>query len=328
MVSDNPKISIIIPIYNAESHLEECLISITNQTFNSFEVLLIDDGSIDNSKEVATEFERNDLRFHYFYQKNKGVSSARNKGLDFSKGEYIVFIDSDDTINSTFLENLFNGMEKQYDFVASGHIFINKKKNLYEKRVPAVLGEISRSICIQAIISDNSIYTFPWNKIYHENIIKKYNIRFDESISYGEDFLFLITYIMKCHSYLFIESTDYNYMQHDDSVTNNYSVSGITKRLTYLVAMGKGQAILPRECLEEKKMIKVKYNNFGLTIYRLMKKMKFPDSEIKKLRRELKNNYQLIKSNLEVRGKIKYYSCIFFPNITNLFIRIVRNENN
>lgn len=101
----NPKISVIVPVYNTEKYLHRCIDSILAQTFTDFELLLIDDGSKDNSGTICDEYAAKDSRVRVFHKENGGVSSARNLGLDNAKGEWISFVDSDDYTDSYFLEN-------------------------------------------------------------------------------------------------------------------------------------------------------------------------------------------------------------------------------
>ena len=105
-MDENKKISIIVPIYNSEKYLDECLLSIQNQSYTNFEVLLINDGSTDNSNFICEKFVSQDVRFRHFSQENKGVSSARNYGLKEASGEFITFIDSDDYVEANHLEEL------------------------------------------------------------------------------------------------------------------------------------------------------------------------------------------------------------------------------
>ena len=106
------EISIIVPIYNAEKTLSQTLNSIRNQSYNNFEVLLIDDGSSDGSSKICKLYVSLDNRFNYVYQHNKGVSSARNEGLKVANGDYVIFVDSDDTLPPRSLEHLINAKNK------------------------------------------------------------------------------------------------------------------------------------------------------------------------------------------------------------------------
>ena len=106
----NELISIIVPIYNVENYLRQCLDSIQNQTYQNFECLLINDGSPDNSADICREYVEKDARFRYFEKENGGVSSARNLGIECSGGTYITFIDADDWVDSDYLEVLYNAL--------------------------------------------------------------------------------------------------------------------------------------------------------------------------------------------------------------------------
>ena len=113
-------ISIIIPIYNVENYLRQCLDSIVAQTYQNFECLLINDGSPDNSSDICREYVAKDTRFRYFEKENGGVSSARNLGIERSEGAYITFIDSDDWVDSDYLEVLYSAiLEEQADIAVS-----------------------------------------------------------------------------------------------------------------------------------------------------------------------------------------------------------------
>ncbi|MDR0422523.1 MAG: glycosyltransferase, partial [Proteiniphilum sp.] len=107
----NPMISVIVPVYNVEKYLRKCLESILAQTYTSFELLLVNDGSTDGSGQICDEYAQKDSRVQVFHQENKGVSRARNLGLERAKGKWVAFIDSDDWVDSTYLEHLLEGDE-------------------------------------------------------------------------------------------------------------------------------------------------------------------------------------------------------------------------
>ena len=141
-----PLISIIVPVYNVESYLKRCIESILNQTFRDFELILVNDGSTDNSEIICKEYALKDERIKYFYQRNKGVSEARNKGIDNSSGEYIQFIDSDDYVDENFLEIVVNRFKRDNsDIVFIG--FYNEYNN----------GEIYKSKYYKESIVSNNI---------------------------------------------------------------------------------------------------------------------------------------------------------------------------
>ena len=128
----NELISIIVPIYNVENYLRQCLDSIVSQTYQNFECLLINDGSSDNSADICREYIEKDSRFRYFEKENVGVSSARNLGIERSKGQYITFIDSDDWVDSEYLEVLYRALiEEKADIAISTYKQFNMDDNCY-----------------------------------------------------------------------------------------------------------------------------------------------------------------------------------------------------
>ena len=116
------KISIIIPIYNSEKYLTHCLDSILKQTYQDFEVILVNDGSTDNSAKICDNYTITDARFKVIHKQNQGVSIARNTGISYAKGEYISFIDSDDWIENDYLKNMINVADSSSDIIISGAI--------------------------------------------------------------------------------------------------------------------------------------------------------------------------------------------------------------
>ena len=133
---ENELISIIIPIYNVENYLRQCLDSIMSQTHQNFECLLINDGSPDNSADICREYVEKDSRFKYFEKENGGVSSARNLGIECSRGEYITFIDSDDWVDSDYLEVLYNALIDENAFpsptsmVLADNVMMEKERHI------------------------------------------------------------------------------------------------------------------------------------------------------------------------------------------------------
>lgn len=115
--SQSPKISIIVPVYNTSDYLADCLDSIAAQTFKDFEVLMVNDGSTDNSATICDKYQIIDNRFRLIQQSNSGISAARNKGIDEAKGEYIAFIDSDDIVRNNYLSELICNMDENTQIV-------------------------------------------------------------------------------------------------------------------------------------------------------------------------------------------------------------------
>lgn len=179
-----PDISVIIPVYNGENNIEIALNSLFKQSYSNFEVIIIDDGSCDNTSSVISEYVGNDKRFKYIYQKNSGVSVARNNAINKSKGEYICFLDADDFYESTFMKKMFTQIETDNsDLCYCGHHFVTPIKS---KKVKMKFK--SGDILIDYIKGNLHIHTTGW--MIKKNLINQYNIRFQEGVSWGEDIEF------------------------------------------------------------------------------------------------------------------------------------------
>lgn len=209
------KYSVIIPIYNREKSIKKCIDSILRQSEKDFELILVDDGSTDNSLKICKDFEKTDNRIIVIHKENGGVSSARNAGIDVARGKYVVFVDSDDYVDNNYLEILSS---KDADLVISGVIFENTQNKIDLLNDFTLLDEM--------LIIDffSQYYALPcWGKKYDRNIIKKNNLRFDTSICYGEDALFCAQYINKCKTMSYIRAFTYHYC---DSFSTSLSKIG------------------------------------------------------------------------------------------------------
>lgn len=211
-------ISIIIPVYNVGEYLPKCLESILAQTYRQFEVILVDDGSLDDSGSICDRFASQDMRISVIHKTNGGVSSARNAGLRVAKGEYVSFIDSDDFVGNNYLQRLVDEMECcNVDMVAGGEI---KVENGSEQPF-----SFRRAILTQKDFSDLfSKYDFqkrcsPWGKLFKTQIIRDAKLEFNENIHLGEDIIFMFYYINLCSSICLTPSSEYYYLQRLGSLT-------------------------------------------------------------------------------------------------------------
>lgn len=231
-------ISIIVPIFNMEKYLSKALSSIAKQEMKNFEVILIDDGSTDSSKQICQHYVKMDSRFHYYFQKTQGVSGARNLGLDNAKGELIAFVDPDDTIEPQYLAKLSAGFKSKIDLVAAGYTICSSGKKSKEYHVENEK-QISAKEARKLLFTDNSFYSFLWNKIFKKSIIIKNALRFDKALDYGEDLLFCDDYLKYAENVALIADSGYCYWRHADSVGGALTKEKILKRITYIDAMVK-----------------------------------------------------------------------------------------
>lgn len=204
-----PLVSIIVPVYNAEKYLNRCVDSILSQTMTDFELLLIDDGSKDESGRICDEYAEKDARVRVFHKPNGGVSSARNLGLDNVTGNWITYVDADDRCSCKYLEHLLAKTDEGTDLILSYAVVcdsLGENAEVYpEYRVDA--SNFERLF----VDSDMHWHTSPWAKLYRASIIYENNLRFNEMMHIGEDADFLFSFMLITDKIYVSSDTDYYY---------------------------------------------------------------------------------------------------------------------
>jgi glycosyltransferase involved in cell wall biosynthesis len=220
-MDNNPKISVIIPVFNVEQYLRDCLDSIIRQTYRNTEILCIDNGSTDKSAEILNEYSLKDNRI-VILQSPKGVSRARNLGIDNASGEYITFVDSDDVIDKEYIERLYktaNG--NNVDFVVcSYNRFVSN-----EKFCPKITNDNTIVLEDMLCLICNNKYKLPigaLSKLYRRKSIKK--LRFLENMVMGEDKIFTLQYIIENKRGAFLPQELYGYRTRENSATTQNSI--------------------------------------------------------------------------------------------------------
>ena len=208
MRNEAPLISVVTPVYNAARHLREEVDSVLAQTYAHFEMLLVDDGSTDASGEICDAYARADARIRVFHTENRGVSHARNVGLDAARGEWIFFIDSDDAVVPQALETLLRGAADcdvvvgMFDFLRQGR----KKEELREERLyPSFRGMMEDYLAGVYLGSFNAV----WGRLYRNS--RSPAMRFDESVRWAEDMIFNLEYLPQCGGVRVIPDKLYRY---------------------------------------------------------------------------------------------------------------------
>ncbi len=193
-----PLVSIIVPVYGVERYLENCIKSILSQTYSGFEIILVDDCSPDRCPEICDEEALKDNRIRVIHKPvNEGLGFARNTGLESARGEYVIFLDSDDYIESTLLEKAVGALEDSTDMVIFGinRVFEDKNGDIIktEKLIPEEISAASpkETADIFRMLNEKKAFPFAWNKLYRRSFIEKHSARF-ESTKLIEDFLFNI----------------------------------------------------------------------------------------------------------------------------------------
>jgi len=216
-MNKQPKVSVIIPIYNSGKHLDRCLSSVVDQVYTNLEILLINDGSSDNSASVCKEYAKKDKRIHYYHKDNGGVSSARNFGMRKATGTYITFVDSDDVITKDSLDILVCSindadisMIKEIETISTDHI-----KQTNENNQSAYISGIDAA---KKLLYENGVNNTIHGLMYVKDIAK--DIYFNEKISYGEDYEFKFYLLINAKNVVTNSRVGYLYINHVGSAMN------------------------------------------------------------------------------------------------------------
>lgn len=222
-------VSIIIPVYNGEKYISECLESIRVQTLESFEVLIIDDGSEDNSGKIAKEVAKKDERFKYTRLDRGGVANARNKGLQLAKGEYIGFVDCDDTVEPEYIETLYKTAKDNDCDISSCNYCIVRTKPFYLKWKVGTrklkTGVYTKEFYLKHVIEDWDVRCYLWNKLWHRKLFFENNITFPKM--YFEDIATVPRLAFHANKVAIADVALYNYFIRANSIMTSVKVEKI-----------------------------------------------------------------------------------------------------
>ncbi|MDD7793388.1 glycosyltransferase family 2 protein [Clostridium sp. 'White wine YQ'] len=241
-MNQEKKLSIIIPVYNAENFLMDCLNSLINQSYKDLEIILVDDGSSDNSKEIIKTYMEKDSRIVGYFRENSGVSSARNFGIKKSKGDYIAFVDADDWLDLNAYEETINQFNKtNCDVVLFSYI----KEFNSTIRIPEILpfkteelldksrihNDLVLNLISYADETKESIMGAIWRCVFKSDLLKHNEILFDTEMHYAEDLIFCLNSFSKSNSISIINKPFYHYRFNTSSVTAQYKSDHFERQL-------------------------------------------------------------------------------------------------
>ncbi|MDT1940063.1 MULTISPECIES: glycosyltransferase [Carnobacterium] len=234
-------ITIIVPIFNSENFLEKCLESILAQTYKDLEIILVNDGSNDRSKDICNAYAKIDSRIKLIHKNNEGVSAARNDALKVAKGEYVGFVDSDDWIDPKMYENLYK-LIRSTDSDISVCGYKTRLNSSINGKIDYFTIEDNKEK-INILIKNNQVGGYLWNKLFSMDIIKKNGISlFDENIYFCEDLLYTSQLFMESKSVSVTTASYYNYITHGNNSTSyTYSKSKLTALLALQQIIDKFQ---------------------------------------------------------------------------------------
>lgn len=308
------KISIIVPIYNVEKYIRKCIESIINQTYRNIEIILVDDGSPDNCGKICDEYAKKDSRVKVIHKKNGGLSDARNKGTEVATGEYIMYVDSDDYIELSACEELYNIINAgNVDIVCYNFKKVDElgntidNKNIYSQGNSKKIIEMTYEEAMVDNLNRRNIRYEAGSKIYANKIVKK--IKFPLNML-AEDFATFYKFLAEAKKIVFYDRCLYNYVQRNGSImskkdTKLYLDMFITEKDIYYV--------MKKVCKEDdsKKLLENRHFNVLLKIY--VKIYYSTDSQNILVKNELENYIDSIKFDfLSLKGKFLY--CLYKVN--------------
>ena len=237
-MKDSIKVSIIIPVYNSEKFLKKTIESIIEQNFNGIELILINDCSTDSSGYICESYkERYNWIKYKDLKQNKGVGYARNLGLEIANGEYIHFVDSDDTLVENTYNRLFEILNnKKFDLISAATNIIENNKIVERRSIGKTVvldnaNKIGKYIDTFELKDKDRVLNVIWNKLYSLEIIKKNNLKFDEKINLGEDFIFNCNYFKHINSFIESDTFIYNYYKRNiGSLTTKFRLDVLSRR--------------------------------------------------------------------------------------------------
>ena len=309
---DEEKVSIIIPIYNGEKYIDSCLKSVLEQTYKNVEIIVVNDGSKDDSLILINKYKKSDDRIIVIDKKNEGVSVARNTAIDISTSKWIMFVDVDDKLEKDAVENLMNNIENDIDIIISKIYLVseNKKEEFKcEYSEKKIFQNEDKNELIQAIFYDNykekiSSNTNIFAKLYSKDLLMKNKIKFKEGMKYGEDVIFNLISFQNAKKIAFINSFTYNYISNCESVTQKFD-NNIIEHYTKMLLEIK--EYLTKNNLYEK--FKNEYQYFVLRQINKFCRLYFFRKENTKSYKELKKEF------LSLLAMEPYYTAVFKEKI-------------
>lgn len=312
-------ISVIVPVYNVEKYLEKCIKSIAGQTYSNLEILLIDDGSTDNSGALCDEYAKNDSRIRVIHKENGGLSDARNTGIVHSTGDYLVFVDSDDYVHSEFIEKLYNAMKKSDSDMSIcnfSRVFDHDKINDNEVCVDEV---ITSRQAIQKLFEKGSVYFIvAWNKLYKRKLFE--NVKFPVG-RINEDEFVAHRLLGQCKKIACIQDSFYYYLQRSGSIMGNL------KKSNFDYCLNRADFMLDRmHYLKSLQMDYYAAKAYLETIYMYLAVFEKENSKNKNesvfkrkkmLKKEIRKNIG-ISNCLGFKQKVKIFMIFISPKVYNI----------
>jgi len=308
------KVSVIIPIYNTENYLERCVNSVLTQTHNNLEIILINDGSTDNSLDICKKLADKDKRIILIDKENTGVSNTRNIGIEKSSGNYIIFIDSDDLIDKNYISLMLEKMEtNNVNVVVSGITFCDELLNFIKEQLYPVNNKILKFKDIKEDIITTGYFNSVCKALYKKEIFK--DLRFNEQLKYGEDLLFSFSILYNNDIY-YIKNCGYFYVQNQNSLTHSTNLKATSKYIDDNIYVYNKLANYYQDKTIINQILLTKYNNA------FKKLITIPNIKYKKFKKYIISTFKNNNQPKITLSKINKQS-----KLDNILLYLLNNKN-
>lgn len=301
-----PEISVIVPVYNAEAYIHRCINSLLAQTFDDFEIILVDDGSLDGSGAICDDYARKNSRVRVFHKENGGVASARQLGVDKARGEYTIHTDPDDWVEPTMLEELYyRAKTETADMVICDFLVEEKEGSIYRVQQPT---NNSADVVLEELLLYR-LHGSLCNKLIRRECYTLYNIAFVKGLNYCEDYLVCVKLLQKGIKVAYLNKAFYHYDQivNSGSITRNFSTALFELRKMFISRL---QEVVPdRKELIVLNKLDLKYALFEANMPKVFKTL-YPevDKDVWKLNKSMINRILLY---VATNGLFKFAHILF-----------------
>lgn len=264
-------VSVVVPIYNVEKYLNRCIKSIVQQTYRCLEIILVDDGSLDQCPHICDEWREKDNRVRVIHKSNGGLSDARNVGLSVATGEYIAFVDSDDWVHESFIEQLYNAVKKYKVSIAACDVRLVYGE--YQQNITSnpFIEIFEREDALCTLIDGKMFRAVAWNKLYHRELLEKEKFEIGR---YHEDEFFTYRILGKVSKMAFVNAELYYYFQREGSIMNSVSYKHLDSLDAYIDRINYFKENFPRLYKIDKMRFCISCINFYQETFKLNKKEK------------------------------------------------------
>ncbi len=317
-------VTVIVPVHNTEKYIQKCMESLLCQTHSNIEIILVEDGSTDSSYALCSEYAAKDARVTCIHLENGGVSAARNYALDMAKGQYVMFVDSDDYVEPDYVQTLLEAMclSKAELAVCNYWWTYSDREEVQMKDYKS--GRYPVKEYYRDVLGRSMFHGFLWNRIFKRDIIEENNIRMDTKVAVAEDLKFVCEYAQFIDEYVYVDRALYHYLQRQGSVMN--SVKLTSKYIASMEAYDDLIVLYDKQAPEYTYLMKYEYIKRAADIIYRAKVTGCKDERLKEYSLRMKEYYSQIKVQYSGLGRVALLGMskapVMYGRVRQLYRRI------